>query len=84
MRSNVEFQVDLPKTNLSLIKPHLQRHVATRTKNTPDKINVNAACNLESSFIVVVARDWRREVVFACSKRVNTTLPFQAEVEAII
>ena len=47
------------------------------------KIYVDAACNLESSSITVVARDWRGEVVFACFERVNTMLPFQAEVEAI-
>ena len=48
------------------------------------KINVDAACNIESSSIATVARDWRGEVVFACSKRVNTTLPLQAKAEAII
>ena len=48
------------------------------------KINVDAACNSESSSIAAVARNWRGEVVFACSKRVNTTLPLQAEAEAII
>ena len=48
------------------------------------KINVDAACNSESSSIAAVARDWRGEVVFACSKRVNTTLPLQAKAEAII
>ena len=47
------------------------------------KINVDAACNLESSSITTVARDWRGEVVFACSKRVNTTFPLQAEAKAI-
>ena len=41
------------------------------------------ACNLESSSIAVVAIDCRGEVVFACLKRVNTTIPFQAEAEAI-
>ena len=32
MRPNVEFRVDLPKTNPGLAKPHLQRHVSTRKK----------------------------------------------------
>ena len=32
MRPNVEFQVELPKTNPGLTKSHLQRHVATRKK----------------------------------------------------
>ena len=36
MRPNVEFRVDLPKTNPGLAKPHLQRHVTTCTKNTPN------------------------------------------------
>ena len=35
MRPNVEFRVDLPKTNPSLAKPHLQRHMATRKKKRP-------------------------------------------------
>ena len=48
------------------------------------KINVDVACNSESSSIAAVARNWRGEVVFACSKRVNTTLPLQAKAEAII
>ena len=48
------------------------------------KINLDAACNSESSSIAAVARNWRGDVVFACSKRVNTTLPLQAEAEAII
>ena len=48
------------------------------------KINVDAACNIESSSIAAIARDWRGEVVFACSKRVNITLPLQTKAEAII
>ena len=48
------------------------------------KINVDVACNIESSSIAAVASDWRGEVVFAFSKRVNTTLPLQVEAEAII
>ena len=35
------------------------------------------------SSIAFVARDWRGELVFACSKRVNTIFPLQAEAEAI-
>lgn len=30
-----------------------------------------------------MARDWRGELIFACSKKVNTNLPFQAEAEAV-
>ena len=36
MRPNVEFRVDLPKTNPSLAKSHLQRHMATRKKTAPN------------------------------------------------
>lgn len=35
------------------------------------------------SSIAVVARDWRGEVVFACAKRVYSSLPIKAEAEAI-
>ena len=42
------------------------------TWSNPDrgtiKINVDAACNSECSSIAVVARNWRGDVVFACSK----------------
>lgn len=64
-------------------------HLCVKTKGStkPDrnsiKINIVASCNFESSSIAAVARDWRGELVFACSKRVNTTLPLQAEAEAI-
>ena len=36
------------------------------------KINVDAALNPSNSTIAVVARDWRGELIFACSKKVNT------------
>ena len=36
MWSNVEFRVDLPKTNPNLAKSYLPRHVATRKKKAPD------------------------------------------------
>ncbi|XP_050255022.1 uncharacterized protein LOC126700899 [Quercus robur] len=47
------------------------------------KINVDVAVGPRFSAIAVVVRDWRGEVVFVGSKKVNTTLPLQAEVEAI-
>ena len=47
------------------------------------KINVDAAFKDGGSSIVVVARDWRGEVIFACAKRVYTNLPLQVEAEAI-
>ena len=39
---------------------------------------------LSSSSIAVVAKNWKREVVLARSKRVNTTIPLQAEAEALL
>ena len=30
-----------------------------------------------------MARDWRRDLVFACSQKAKTTFPLQAEVEAV-
>ena len=59
----------------------LKRTISTQLGR--GRYNVDVACNLESSSIAVVAIDCRGEVVFACLKRVNTTIPFQAEAEAI-
>ena len=36
MQLNVEFRVDLPKTNPGLVKPHLQMQMAARKKKAPD------------------------------------------------
>ena len=47
------------------------------------KINVDAAVGPRFSIIAAVTRDWRGNVVFAGSRKVNTTIPFQAEVEAV-
>ena len=47
------------------------------------KINVDAAVGPCFSSIVAVARDWRGELVFAGTMKVNTTFPLQAEAEAI-
>ena len=54
----------------------LKRTISTQLGR--GRYNVDVACNLESSSIAVVAIDCRGEVVFACLKRVNTTIPFQA------
>ena len=48
------------------------------------KINVDAAVGPRFSAIAVVMRDWRGELVFAGSMKVNTTLPLQVEAEAVI
>ena len=47
------------------------------------KINCDAAVVLDHSFIAIVARDWRGDLIFSMSKRVETNLLIQAEVEAI-
>ncbi|XP_065628492.1 uncharacterized protein LOC136067104 [Quercus suber] len=47
------------------------------------KINVDAAVGSRFSSIAAVARDWRGELVFAGSMKVNTTLPLLAEAKAI-
>ena len=39
------------------------------------KMNCDAAIGTEHSYVVVVARDWREKLVFACSKKVNTKVP---------
>ena len=81
-RSVVEFRkvLNLP---MGLTSNRIQSAWSKPGRDTV-KINVDAACNIEISSIATVARDWRGEVVFACSKRVNTTLHFQAEAKAII
>ena len=38
---------------------------------------------LDQSFIAIVARDWRGDLIFSMSKRVETNLPIQVEAEAI-
>ena len=47
------------------------------------KIKVDAAVGPRFSSIVAVVRDRRRGLVFASTMKVNTTLPLQAEAEAI-
>ena len=47
------------------------------------KINCDAAIGLDRAYVAIVARDWRRALVFALSKRVKTNIPVQAEAKAI-
>ena len=47
------------------------------------KINCDAAVGLDHSFIAIVARDWRGDLIFSLSKWVETNLPLQAEAKAI-
>uniref|UniRef100_A0A2N9FKR8 Reverse transcriptase zinc-binding domain-containing protein n=1 Tax=Fagus sylvatica TaxID=28930 RepID=A0A2N9FKR8_FAGSY len=48
------------------------------------KINCDVAVGYHFSSIAVVARDWRENMVFAFTRKVNTIIPLQVEVEAII
>ena len=65
--------------------PQLSKPIQRWKKPPRDsiKINVDATFNDGCSSIAVVARDWRGELVFACTKRVYTNLPLQVEAEAI-
>ena len=47
------------------------------------KFNVDAAMGLVYSVVAVVVRDWRGTLLFAGSKKLNTSLPLQAEAEAL-
>ena len=47
------------------------------------KINVDVAVGPCFSAIAIVMRDWRKELVFVGSMKVNTIVPLQAEAEAV-
>ena len=47
------------------------------------KMNCDAVVGLDHSFIAIVARDWRGDLIFSMSKRVETNLLIQAEAKAI-
>ena len=47
------------------------------------KINVDAAVGPRFFVIAVVTRDWRGKVVFAGSRKVNTTIPLKAKAEVV-
>ena len=47
------------------------------------KLNCDAAMGCDFSTIAIVARDWRGTVVLVLTKKVNTTIPLEAEVEAL-
>ena len=48
------------------------------------KINCDAAVGPRFSSLTVVAKDWRGNLVFALTKKANTNIPLQAEVEALL
>ena len=47
------------------------------------KINADVAVGSNHVVAIVVTKNWRGELVFACSERVETALPLQAEAEAM-
>ena len=55
----------------------------TRPEYGTVKVNYDAAIGEKNSYIAIVARDWRGAIVFTLSKRAETTVPVQAEAEAI-
>ena len=47
------------------------------------KINVDVVIGPNYSSLALVARDWRGDLVFACSQKAKTTFPLQAEAESV-
>ena len=87
---NKELQVVLKKffehhvvlTDVPLVLPR-PFYSWIRLEQGAVKINCDAAVGLGHSLIVIVARDWRGDLIFSMSKWVETNLPIQAEAEAI-
>uniref|UniRef100_A0A2N9F9G4 RNase H type-1 domain-containing protein n=1 Tax=Fagus sylvatica TaxID=28930 RepID=A0A2N9F9G4_FAGSY len=48
------------------------------------KINVDAALGDSHSSLAMVVRDWRGTGVLAISRKANTSIPLQAEAEALL
>ena len=48
------------------------------------KINCDVVVRSRFSSIVVVVRDWRENLVFTFSKKVNTIISLQVEAEALL
>ena len=48
------------------------------------KFNCDATIESSLSSLAVVLRDWKGTVVLAISRKANTSIPFQAEAEAIL
>ncbi|KAK7854792.1 hypothetical protein CFP56_030581, partial [Quercus suber] len=47
------------------------------------KINCHEAVSSEDSVVALIARDWRENLVFAFSCKVNTNIPVQVMAEAL-
>uniref|UniRef100_A0A2N9G7V8 Reverse transcriptase domain-containing protein n=1 Tax=Fagus sylvatica TaxID=28930 RepID=A0A2N9G7V8_FAGSY len=70
--------------SVPLVKSSLESFRWERPKVVVIKINCDAAVGRHFSSIATVARDWRGNMVFALSRKVNTIIPLQAEAEAIL
>ena len=47
------------------------------------KINVDATVGHSYYILAVVAKDWRRDLIFACSNKANTNSPLQPEAKVL-
>ena len=65
------------------MRPTELLHAQSPARRFSIKINVDAIIGLKFFTVAAVERDWRGRLVFACSQKVNTTFPLQAEAEAV-
>ena len=65
------------------MRPTELLHARSPARRFSIKINVDAIIGLKFFTVAAVERDWRGRLVFACSQKVNTTFPLQAEAEAV-
>ena len=70
-------------SSVSSVNPRRVNVNWVRPKQGSIKINCDAAEGSNHSFIALVSRNWRGDLVFALSKRVEANFPLQAEAEAI-
>ena len=70
--------------SVPLVKSSLESFRWERPKVVVIKINYDAAVGRHFSSIATIARDWRGNMFFALSRKVNTIIPLQAEAEAIL
>ena len=78
MRPNVEFRVDLPKTNPGLAKSHLQRHVAMCMKNHPRQGTMWVClCWLKNSDFLEIMSDFVSFINWLVPNYFSETLPQQ-------
>ena len=70
----MEFKISRPVATTSVNITHpLQPWSPLRHLSV--KINVDAAIGPNCSSLALVARDWRGDLVFACSQKAKTTFP---------